>query len=261
MKVKGIKGFNKNLTCRGFQYKEGETFKTKRAKACEEGFHFCEKPIDCLNYYDPAHSVYHIVEGSGELSSHDGDSKVACTEIKIGAKVDIPYICKATFDYVKSKCTNEHNAKPGEPATAGYKGAATAGNYGAATAGNYGAATAGNYGAATAGYKGAATAGDSGAATAGNYGAATAGYKGAATAGNYGAATARGSVEVGENGVGTVRGENVKIRGGLGAALMIAIDTGWPNYTLVEWKAFVVDGEEVKADTWYTLKNKTLVEV
>ena len=205
MKVKGIKGFNKNLTCRGFQYKEGETFKTKRAKACEEGFHFCEKPIDCLNYYDPAHSVYHIVEGSGELSSHDGDSKVACTEIKIGAKVDIPYICKATFDYVKSKCTNEHNAKPGEPATAGYKGAATAGN--------------------------------------------------------YGAATARGSVEVGENGVGTVRGENVKIRGGLGAALMIAIDTGWPNYTLVEWKAFVVDGEEVKADTWYTLKNKTLVEV
>ena len=58
-----------------------------------------------------------------------------------------------------------------------------------------------------------------------------------------------------------VRGEEVKAKGGLGAILMVAIDTGWPNYTLVEWKVFEVDGTKIKEDTWYTLKNGELVEV
>ena len=153
-------------------------------------------------------------------------------------------------------------------ATAGYSGAATAGNSGAATAGNRGAATAGNRGAATAGYRGAATAGnrgaatagDSGAATAGNSGAATAGNHGAATAGDSGAATSRGSVSVGVNGVGCVRGEGVKARGGLGAILMIAIEKEC-NYDLKEWKTVVVDGDAIKADTWYTLEDGELIEL
>ena len=152
-------------------------------------------------------------------------------------------------------------------ATAGYCGAATAGNCGAATAGNCGAATAGNCGAATAGDSGAATAGYFGAATAGYCGAATAGYCGAATAGNSGAATAgdcgaatsRGFVSVGKNGCGLVRGENVKIKGGMGAILVIAVEND-ENYDIKEWNAVVVDGETVKPDTFYTLKNGNLVE-
>ena len=53
---------------------------------------------------------------------------------------------------------------------------------------------------------------------------ATAGDFGAATAGKYGAATSRGYVSVGENGCGLVRGENVKIKGGMGAILVIAVE-------------------------------------
>ena len=145
-------------------------------------------------------------------------------------------------------------------AMAGYCGAATAGDRGAATAGDGGAATAGDCGAATAGDRGAATAGDCGAATAGDGGAATAGYRGAATAGDRGAATARGKASTGYNGLSVARGENVQVKGGIGAILVIAEERD-DTYDIVDWKAVVVDGEVVKADTWYRLENGELVEV
>ena len=161
-------------------------------------------------------------------------------------------------------------------ATAGDRGAATAGDRGAATAGDCGAATAGYRGAATAGYRGVAMAGDGGAATAGDGGAATAGYRGAATAGDGGAATAgdggaatagdggaataRGKASTGYNGLSVARGKNVQVKGGIGAILVIAEERG-DTYDIVDWKAVVVDGEVVKADTWYRLENGELVEV
>ena len=145
-------------------------------------------------------------------------------------------------------------------ATAGDGGAATAGDRGAATAGDRGAATAGDCGAATAGDGGAATAGYRGAATAGDRGAATAGYRGAATAGDGGAATARGKASTGYNGLSVARGENVQVKGGIGAILVIAEERD-DTYDIVDWKAVVVDGEVVKADTWYRLENGELVEV
>ena len=145
-------------------------------------------------------------------------------------------------------------------ATAGDGGAATAGDGGAATAGDGGVATAGYRGVATAGYRGVAMAGDRGAATAGDRGAATAGYRGAATAGDCGAATARGKASTGYNGLSVARGENVQVKGGIGAILVIAEERD-DTYDIVDWKAVAVDGEVVKADTWYRLENGELVEV
>ena len=211
--MKAYKGFNKDMTCRGFQYKEGGEYETDEAKVCDCGFHACENPIDCLGHYAPYKSVYHEVELDGEIDrQYGGDTKVAATKIKIGAELSIPALCKATFEYVRSKCTNENNADAGKAATAGNRGAATAGN------------------------------------------------SGAATAGDYGAATSRGSVVVGENGVGTVRATNPKIKGGMGAILTIAKEDE-RNYDIVAWKSFVVDGKRYKADTWYALKNGEVVEV
>ena len=100
---------------------------------------------------------------------------------------------------------------------------------------------------------------DQKAATAGDSGAATAGAYGAATAGNRGAATAKGSVSVGENGCGLVRGNDVKIKGGLGAVLVICEENA-DNWDIKEWLAFVVDGTDIKADTWYKLVDGKLVE-
>ena len=225
--MKAYKGFNKDMTCRDFQYKEGGEYETERAEVCECGFHACENPIDCLAYYDAGSSVFHEVEVGGDVVKSGDDTKVAATKIKIGARLSIPALCKATFEFVRSKCTNEKNAEPGKPATAG----------------SFGAATAGSFGAATAGDRGAATAGDSGAATAGDRGAATSG----------------GSVKVGENGIGCVRGQDVKAMGGMGAILVIAIEND--DGDIKEHRAIMIDGRRYKADKWYTLKAGKVVEV
>ena len=65
---------------------------------------------------------------------------------------------------------------------------------------------------------------------------------------------------MGANGVGLVRGCHVKIRGGLGAVLVVAVEND-SNHDIDAWKAFVVDGKKIKPDTWYTLKDKNVVEV
>ena len=283
-KIKAYKAFDKDLSCRGFKYEVGKEYEeTGYIKACKKGFHACPYPLDVFGYYAPAGARFCEVEQSGKIDDSESN-KVCSSKIRIGAELDIRGLVKAAVSYVKERCTNECNAEPGKPATAGNRGAATAGDYGvatagdygvatagdcgAATAGDYGAATAGDYGAATAGDRGAATAGDRGAATAGYYGAATAGYYGAATAGNRGAATAgdcgaataRGKASTGYNGLSVARGENVQVKGGIGAILVIAEERG-DTYDIVDWKAVLVDGEVVKADTWYRLENGELVEV
>ena len=243
-KIKAYKAFDKDLSCRGFKYEVGKEYEeTGYIKVCEKGFHACPYPLDVFGYYPPAGARFCEVEQSGKIDDSESN-KVCSSKIRIGAELDIRGLVKAAVSYVKERCTNECNAEPGKPATAG----------------NYGAATAGDSGAATAGYRGAATAGNYGAATAGNHGAATASYNGAATAGNHGAATARGKASTGSNGLSVARGKNVQVKGGIGAILVIAEERD-NTYDIVDWKAVVVDGEVVKADTWYRLENGELVEV
>ena len=47
----GFKGFEKGLICRGKQYAENTVFEEPEAKLCERGMHFCENPLDVLEYY------------------------------------------------------------------------------------------------------------------------------------------------------------------------------------------------------------------
>ena len=264
--MKMYKGFDKDLKCRDFQYEIGKTYEEPTAELCNSGFHACERPLDVFRYYAPSKMSRYCEVNLDDVSDQmSGDSKRCGKKIAVKAEIGIAGLVKAQIQYVKEHTTSKHTdpkqATAGNfgAATAGDSGAATAGKYGAATAGDSGAATAGNSGAATAGDSGAATAGNCGAATAGKYGAATAGNSGAATAGDCGAATSRGFVSVGKNGCGLVRGENVKIKGGMGAILVIAVEND-ENYGIKEWKAFVVDGENIKPDVWYKLKNGNLVE-
>ena len=93
--MKAYKGFNKNMTCRGFQYKEGETYETDKAELCKEGFHACLNPLDTYGYYSPNNSEYHEVEIEDNGQRNDDDTKVVGKKIKIGAKLSIAGICKA----------------------------------------------------------------------------------------------------------------------------------------------------------------------
>ncbi|MBO7669515.1 MAG: hypothetical protein J6S60_02905, partial [Oscillospiraceae bacterium] len=77
---------------------------------------------------------------------------------------------------------------------------------------------------------------------------------------DYGAATSRGKVSVGADGVGTVRGNGVRIRGGLGALLTI-VEEHDDSYTVKWWKSFKIDGKRYKPNTWYTLQGGKVVQV
>lgn len=109
-KITSYKGFNKDMTCRDFQYKEGESYEEPSAKACERGFHACEYPLDCLNYYTPNESIYHVVEQSGEISRHSDDTKVASRKIKIGAEINIAGLVKAAIEYTMKRVNPEAKA-------------------------------------------------------------------------------------------------------------------------------------------------------
>ena len=138
--MKAFKGFNKDLTCRGYQYEEGKEFHTERAECCDTGLHACEYPLDCLGYYDPAHSVYHEVELSGEMDKSGDNTKVCATDIKIGARLSIAGLVKMAIDFTMSKVNKEAGSdeRHGFASATGYKGASSAtGNCGASSATGY----------------------------------------------------------------------------------------------------------------------------
>ncbi|EGG86906.1 hypothetical protein HMPREF1025_01373 [Lachnospiraceae bacterium 3_1_46FAA] len=317
MAKKAFKGFNKDLTCRGFQYEEGKEFETARAECCEEGFHACEYPLDCFGYYNPAQSVYHEVELDGDMDQSGSDTKICATKIKIGARLSIAGLVKAAIDFTMSRVNKEASSDErhgyasatgdyGASSATGYRGASSAtgncgassatGNCGASSAtgyrgassatGDYGASSAtGNCGASSAtGYRGASSAtGYRGASSAtGDYGASSAtGNCGASSAtGNCGASSAtgyRGASSVSDpTGVAVAWGHEARAKGCLGAHLILSDwryigekysdgDYKYP-YRVESWelagaKLVIVDGEKIKADTYYRCINGEIVEV
>ena len=237
MAKKAFKGFNKDLTCRGFQYEEGKEFETERAECCEVGFHACEYPLDCLGYYSPNSSVYHEVELDGDIDERgDGDTKICATKIKIGARLSIAGLVKAAIDFTMSRVKKE----AGSDERHGY--ASATGDYGASSAtGDYGASSAtGNCGASSAtGYRGASSVSD-------------------------------------PTGVAVAWGHEARAKGCLGAHLILSDwryigekysdgDYKYP-YRVESWelagaKLVVVDGEKIKADTYYRCIDGEIVEV
>lgn len=224
--MKAFKGFNKDLTCRGFQYEEGKEFHTEKAECCEEGFHACEYPLDCFGYYSPAQSVFHEVELSGDMDRRSDDTKVCATDIKIGARISIAGLVKAAIEFTMSKVNKE--AKSDE-------------RHGFASA-----------------------TGDCGASSAtGNCGASSAtGYRGASSVSD-------------PTGVAVAWGHEAKAKGCLGAHLILSdwryIGEKWFDgdyktpYDVESWelagaKMVQVDGEKIKADTYYRCVDGEVVE-
>ncbi|HBF9617486.1 TPA: hypothetical protein KO359_002909 [Clostridioides difficile] len=75
--IEGYKVFNPDWTCRNFKYEVGKTYEHDGdIEVCEAGFHFCQKAIDCFNYYsfDNKNKVAKI-EAIGLIKT-DGDKSV-----------------------------------------------------------------------------------------------------------------------------------------------------------------------------------------
>ena len=114
--MKGYKGFNKNFTCLDKKYEVGETYTEDKIELCESGMHFCENPIDCLEYYNPIfHSRYCQVTADNVSDETDsgswGDSKRVCATLKIDKEIDITDIIKDGIEYIREKSIFEDNTQ------------------------------------------------------------------------------------------------------------------------------------------------------
>ena len=190
-KIKGYKGFGKDLKCRDYQYEVGKDYEHNgEVSCCNSGFHFCENPMDVLAYYNPAGSRYCEVEGSGAIDKDTDDTKVAVSKLHISAEIGLKGLIEAGVKFILDKV----NWKDNKESNTGYQSAAT--------------------------------------------------------------------VE-GKDSIAIVTGYDSKAKGALGCWIVLTERRGWNGngYPIKEVKAFKVDGEIVKADTFYKLINGEAVEV
>ena len=131
------KGTDKDMKCRGFQFKLGKEYEEAEAQLCYKGFHGCEYPLDVFAHYAPADSRFFVADLDGvtdEMESYD--TKRVGTKIKLRAEIGIPGIVKAAVEYIKEKAESSDNQ------TGNWSAATNTGNWSAATnTGNRSAAT------------------------------------------------------------------------------------------------------------------------
>ena len=220
--MKGYKGFEKGLICIGKQYAENAVFEEDKAEICNSGMHFCELPHQVFEHYSPGEN-HEFAEVEALDEAFTDDNRKYCTKkLKVGTKISVFDICKISVNaFFEKFCFNNKINKARESKEN------NAGNCGAANAGNCGAANAGD--------------------------------GGAANAGDYGAAIVRedGSASVGKSGVSVAFDGQAK--GSLGAVIVLIESDN--NRNAINAKSYIVDGEKVKADTYYRLKGGRRVEV
>ena len=116
--MKGFKGFDKGLVCRGKQYKENTVFEEKSAEICKSGMHFCENPFDVLEHYDLVNTDgsfndFAEVEALDECLTDD--NKKYCTKrLKIGAKLSFSGFVNSCIEFILEKTKIEETDEEDE---------------------------------------------------------------------------------------------------------------------------------------------------
>ena len=101
-KIIAYKGFDKNLKCRDFQYEVGKEYEMDGdIKCCERGFHACESPLEVFDHYDMLNSRFAEVEQSGEIDKEEDTTKVCSSKIKIKAELNLADIVKLGVEWIK----------------------------------------------------------------------------------------------------------------------------------------------------------------
>ena len=237
---KCIKGFNSDMTCKGFQYEPGKTYSIPEDELsiCNRGFHAIDEdecPLAVFDYYPPSidgkPSRYYTVEIGGRTLKDK--EKICGSEIKVGGEIGILGLVKAHIEWVK-----RHLKKEGEKHEEGdYSSACNTGDYSSASNTGY--------------QSSACNTGD---------------YSSASNTGDYSSASNTGhhsSAEVsGKESVAAVFGKNCKARGALGCWLVLTERGEWngETYPIKEVRSVKVDGEAIKPMAWYTLRNGEIVE-
>ncbi|MFF6510758.1 hypothetical protein ACET47_06040 [Pseudomonas aeruginosa] len=228
--VTAYKGFKQDLTCRGYQFEIGGTYKHDgEVEACSSGFHSCEYPLDVFGYYAPGESRFAIVKASGQLSRHDDDSKIASATLVVEAEISMPTMISRAIDWIMARLDSsvEQTVVGGTASNTGYQSAAS-------NTGNYSAAS--------------NTGNRSAASNTGDYSAASnTGYQSAASNTGY-----QSAAEVsGKESVAASLGIEGRARASAGSAIVLCHrdDEG----RLIHIRASKVGENGVEPDTWYQL--------
>ena len=127
--MKGYKGFEPGLICRGKQYAENTVFEEEEAEICSCGMHFCENPFDVLGYYGFTNdngdfNEFAEVEALDEVKTND-NRKYCTKKLKIGAKLSISKFINACVDFAIEKtstCIADNKISSGDFAQIGSSG-------------------------------------------------------------------------------------------------------------------------------------------
>lgn len=112
--MKGYKAFKKGMVCRDKQYEENTVFEEKTADLCEAGMHFCENPMDVLNYYPLVDADCNItefaeVESLGKLKRDE--TKCCTNKLRIGKKLSLGDWIKSVVSFVMDKTKEDDSAQ------------------------------------------------------------------------------------------------------------------------------------------------------
>ena len=240
--ITSYKAFDKNMQCRNFQYEVGKEYEMDgEIKCCNRGFHACKSPMEVWDYYDILNSRYAEVEQSGKIDEEENSTKVCSSHIKIKAELKLADIIKVGVEWLKditssSKVNadgalNDNGDRKKQIGSSGYSAQiGSSGDY--AQIGSSGD------------YAKIGSSGDS------------------AQIGSSGYSAKIGSS--GENSVIMCAGKESKAKAKAGSWITLA-EWKWSDEknrnVPICVKTEYVDGNNIKADTWYQLKNGEFVEV
>ena len=257
--ITSYKGFGKNMQCRGFQYEVGKEYEMDgEIKCCNRGFHACKSPIEVWDYYDMLNSRFAEVEQSGKIDEEEKSTKICSSRIKIKAELKLADIINIGVEWLKDITSPSKVKTDGELNDNRYRRKQIGSSGNSAQIGSSGNS---------------AQIGSSG------Y------YAQIGSSGYYAQIGSSGdSAKIGSSGdsakIGS-SGNYAKIDStGEDSVIMCAGNSSIAKakvgswITLTEWKwsdekkhnvpvcvkTEYVDGEDIKADTWYQLKNGKFVE-
>ncbi len=247
--MKGYKAFDKDLKCRNKQYEIGKTYEEKDISLCKKGLHFCENPLDTLNYYDLCDSRFGEVEAENVSDEKENDSKRVAKKLTIKTELSLKGFIDAAINFLFEKTEIKSN----EQAASGYYSKLAASGYYSKLA-------------ASGDYSKLAASGDSSQLAASGDSsklAASGDSSQLAASGDYSKLAASGDssqlAASGKNSIACSIGYKGMVKASLNSWIVLSEFDDDNNIVCV--KSAKIDGKKLKADTWYKLENKRFIEI
>ena len=267
--IKSYKAFDKNMRCRDFQYEVGKEYEMDgEIKCCNRGFHACKNPLEVWDYYDMLNSRFAEVEQSGKIDEEGNSTKVCSSHIKIKAELKLADIIKVGVEWLKDITSPSKFKTDGALNDNGYRTTqiGSSGDY--AKSGSSGdSAQIGSSGysaqiGSSGDYAKIGSSGDSAKIGSSGYSAKIGSSGDSAKIGSSGDSAKIDST--GEDSVIMCAGNSSIAKAKVGSWITLA-EWKWSDEKKhnvpVCVKTEYVDGENIKADTWYRLQKGEFIEV